>query len=82
MSRYRRKATVIEARQWVSGPDDPKLGITKGRRGFRLRNSRLGTSAPIEPGDWIIQGEDGTLHVCPDRAFRNIYEPATGRQGG
>jgi len=35
----------------------------------------VGSGGPIEPGDWIIQDEDGNLTVCKAMEFENKYEP-------
>lgn len=31
----------------------------------------------VDPTDWILRDEQGSLYVCPDEYFKENYEPET-----
>jgi hypothetical protein len=84
--KYRKKAVVIEAVQWlnrkIACPPGPEWFYDAERKGvIQLAGDTLSIKtqhgvAEARPGDWIIQGIDGELYPCRANIFAATYESA------
>ncbi len=88
MSKFRKKAVVIEAEQfeptrkpwpegveqWASTIEDEAGTVVETRYHWRIETPE-GAWA-VRPGDWIVTGVQGEKYPCKPDIFKQTYEPA------
>jgi hypothetical protein len=83
MKRYREKLDVVEAIQFTSSNDIPKILDWMNGGGCKVVFSPDELSLKIETprghgtiilGDWIIKDKDGEFHLYESYVFEQIYE--------
>jgi hypothetical protein len=84
MPQFRKKPVVIEATQWFSVGDHPKVvkatmeqaaGLTPGVLWDHCGYVKtLEGGHVVNPGDWIITGVKGEHYPCKPDIFADTYE--------
>ena len=75
--KFRKKPVVIEATQWFTHGDHPKVTIMP--RGHESSGKgwihTLEGGHEVTAGDWIITGVKGEHYPCKPDIFEMTYEP-------
>lgn len=84
MSKYRKRATAIEAIQWqpdrvdevlswidTSSDDPPPVTVV----GVKLLIDTPLATLVAKPGDYLIRGPLGDVYPCGEKTFEAFYEP-------
>lgn len=79
MAKYRKRALVVEAKQWT-GDGQPPLApnnlLARDASDSRYWWLQLpsGGNVKLCPGDWIVRGTRGEIYPIADDVFDEIYE--------
>ena len=87
MPMFRKKPTVIEARQCVTFHDAIDIGNWMRENGAEMRIASEGIrlspvivtlegEMKISPDDWVIKGVSNEFYPCKPDIFEATYEPA------
>ena len=85
MAQYRKKPVVIEAEQFLQGPEPTPLPFSDqgvcclGPDGWYV--DTLEGPLHISDGDWIIRGIKGEYYPCKPDIFEATYEPVQPSRG-
>lgn len=80
MAKFKRRAAVVEAVQWLANRGLECVKVTAPERGDitprGILRTQFGTFI-VRDGDWIVSDETGNRWVVEFGRFAELYEPAT-----
>jgi hypothetical protein len=73
MAKYRKKSSIVDAVQWFKDGDHPDVTANSAGDSQYLYDDW--GYFEVDPGDWIVTYEDGTVVCCDPETFAQFFEP-------